>query len=156
MRYYFKQRLFSWLDSYDIYDEDNNSVFTVEGVFSFGHCLHIYDAHGEHIGTVKEEVFRFLPHFQIFHQDRYVGEIVKEFTLFKPTFSLDYNGWRVDGDWLEWDYSIVDEYGGLIATISKDVWNWTDVYWLDVDDDENALDVLMIVLAIDAEKCSRR
>ena len=29
MRLLFKQRFFSWFDSYDIYDEDGNTVFTV-------------------------------------------------------------------------------------------------------------------------------
>lgn len=28
MRLLFKQRFFSWFDSYDIYDEDGNTVFT--------------------------------------------------------------------------------------------------------------------------------
>ena len=43
MRLLFKQRLFSWLDSYDIYDEAGRTVFTVKGVLSWGHCLEIYD-----------------------------------------------------------------------------------------------------------------
>ena len=31
MRLLFRQRLFSWFDSYDIYDEVGNTVYTVEG-----------------------------------------------------------------------------------------------------------------------------
>lgn len=31
MKLIFKQSLFSWLDSYDIYDEQGNVVFTVKG-----------------------------------------------------------------------------------------------------------------------------
>ncbi len=155
MKYYFKQRLFSWLDSYDIYNEYNETEFTVKGVFSLGHCLQVYNSYGDHIGTIKEEIFRLLPHFQIFYRDEYVGEIAKEFTFFKPSFKLDFNGWHVEGDWTEWDYMIKDEDGKLIATITKDIWNLTDVYWLDIVDDDDALDVLMVILAIDAEKCSR-
>ena len=30
MRLLFRQRLFSWFDSYDIYDEAGNTVYTVE------------------------------------------------------------------------------------------------------------------------------
>ena len=44
MKLLFKQRLFSWFDSYDIYDEDGNSVYTVKGQLSWGHRLKIYDA----------------------------------------------------------------------------------------------------------------
>lgn len=36
MRLWFKQRFFSWFDSYDIYDEDGNTVYTVEGQLAWG------------------------------------------------------------------------------------------------------------------------
>ncbi len=42
-----------------------------------------------------------------------------------------------------------------IAVISKELFHMTDTYVLDIADPENALYVLMFVLAIDAEKCSR-
>ena len=40
MRLLFKQRFFSWFDSYDIYDEDGNTVFTpgCDNVDSDGRC----------------------------------------------------------------------------------------------------------------------
>ena len=44
MRLLFKQRLFSWFDSYDIFDEEGNTVYTVKGELSWGHRLQIYDA----------------------------------------------------------------------------------------------------------------
>lgn len=50
MKLYFKQRFFSWFDSYDIYDYDTGDVvYTVEGQLAWGHCLHILDAGGRHI-----------------------------------------------------------------------------------------------------------
>ena len=32
----FKQRMFSWFDSYDIYDEYGNTLFVVKGQLSWG------------------------------------------------------------------------------------------------------------------------
>ena len=46
MKLLFKQRLFSWFDSYDIYDEFGNTVYVVKGQLSWGHKLVIYDADG--------------------------------------------------------------------------------------------------------------
>ena len=86
----------------------------------------------------------------------YVGCISKEFSFFRPKFNLDYNGWRVEGDWLEWDYSIVNSENLNIATVSKQIFNWTDTYVIDLYFSHDALCVLMLVLAIDAEKCSKR
>ena len=155
MKLIFKQRLFSWFDSYDIYDEAGNTVFTVKGELSWGHLLRIYDAIGNDVGYIKEKVFTFLPKFEIYLGDNYMGCISKEFTFFKPKFNIDYNGWTVDGDWFEWDYSIFNSSVQTVATVSKEIWNWTDTYVIDVQDPNDAICVLMLVLAIDAEKCSR-
>ena len=45
--------------------------------------------------------------------------------------------------------------GGTVAAVSKEPFRWTDTYVLDITDPKDALYVLMFVLAIDAEKCSR-
>ncbi len=155
MKLLFKQRLFSWLDSYDIYDENGETVFTVEGRLSFGHCLEILDPSGAHIGTVKEEVFTLLPRFRMYAGETFVGEIQKEFTFFKPSFRLECQGWQVQGDFWEWEYEIIDSAGGLVAHLSKEVFRLTDTYILDIPDPQNALMVLMVALAIDAAKCSQ-
>ena len=155
MKLLFKQRLFSWFDSYDIYDESGRAVFTVEGKPSWGHKLHILNAQGGHIGTVKQVVLTFLPKFELYVGEQYVGSIHKEFTFFKPRFQVDCNGWQVEGDLWGWDYRIRDGYGRTVAAVSKELFNWTDTYSLDVADSRDALLVLMVALAIDAEKCSR-
>ena len=111
MRLLFQQRLFSWFDSYDIYDEEGRTVYTVEGKLSWGHRLEIYGPAGDHLGTVKEEVLTFLPRFSIYVEGRYLGCIRKEFTLFKPRFQLECSGWQVDGDFWEWDYQVTDPAG---------------------------------------------
>ena len=46
MKLLFKQRFFSWFDSYDIFDEHGNIVYVVKGQFSWGHCLKIFDVNG--------------------------------------------------------------------------------------------------------------
>ena len=97
MKLLFKQRFFSWFDSYDIYDEAGNTVYTVEGKLAWGHCLHILNAAGDHIGTVREQVLTFLPKFELYVQDQYVGCIQKEFTFFTPKFDIDCNDGRVQG-----------------------------------------------------------
>lgn len=155
MKLLFKQRMFSWFDSYDIYDEDGNTVYVVKGQLSWGHCLKIFDAYGRELGMVQQKIFTFLPKFEIYIGNQYMGCISKEFTFFVPRFHIDYNGWQMEGDFLEWDYRIVDETGDHVAEVSKELFRLTDTYVIDVEHSEDALDVLVLVLAIDAEKCSR-
>ena len=95
MRMVFKQRFFSWLDSYDIYDVEGATLYTVEGKMSFGHCLQVMDAAGNHVGTLKEKVFRFLPQFEIYIGDVLRGSVQKEFSFLTPKFHVDFNGWQV-------------------------------------------------------------
>lgn len=42
MKLLFKQRIFSWLDSYDIYNEQGERVYTVKGELAWGHCLKLW------------------------------------------------------------------------------------------------------------------
>ena len=83
-----------------------------------------------------------------------MGCISKELSFLKPRYNIEFKGWEIEGDWLEWDYRIL-EGEKLVATVSKEVVRWTDTYVIDVNRDEDAIYALMFVLAMDAEKCSR-
>ena len=155
MRMLFKQRLFSWFDSYDIYDETGRPLYTVKGQLAWGHCLQVYDANGAHVGTVKERILTLLPKFEIYLNGAYVGCVSRELTLFRPRYRIDFLGWQVQGSLMEWDYSITDARGYQVAEVSKELLHWTDTYTIDVSRREDALPALMFVLAVDAEKCSR-
>lgn len=155
MKLLFKQRFFSWFDSYDIYDEAGRTVFEVKGQLSWGHCLKIFDSQGNELGMVKEKIFTFLPKFEMYMNSQYIGCISKELSLFKPKYNIDCNGWQVEGNFFEWDYSIIDSNNRPVAEISKKLLNWTDTYVIDVYNPQDVLCALMFVLAIDAEKCSR-
>ena len=124
MKLYFKQRMFSWFDSYDIYymngpEETGAVAFTVEGKLAWGHCLYILDADGNHIGTVQQKVLTFLPKFELYEHDQYIGCIQKEFTFFAPRFDIDCNGWQVQGSFMEWGYQVTVQCGAPVSTASK-------------------------------------
>lgn len=154
MKLLFKQRAFTWFDSYDIFDEAGDTVYTVQGRLAWGHKLEISDAAGNYLGQVRQEVLTFRPRFSLFIGENCVGQLRKEFTLFKPVFTLDCNGWEIEGNFWEWDYRVT-EGSRIVMTVSKELFHWTDTYQMDIADPRDALLCLMIVLAIDAEKCSR-
>lgn len=155
MKLYFKQRFFSWFDSYDIYDEQGNTMYVVKGQLAWGHCLKIFDSNGIEIGMIKEKIISFLPKFEVYVDGQYTGCISKKFTWFTPKFEIDFRGWHVDGDLFQWNYVIKDQNDEIIATITKELFNITDTYVIEVKNNADNLAALMLVLAIDAEKCSR-
>ena len=155
MRMLFKQRFFSWFDSYDIWDEAGRTMFTVRGQLSWGHCLKVFDPYDNEVGTVRERILTLLPQFEIYLGDTYMGCVRREFSFLRPRYNIDYCGWEVQGDLMEWDYAVTDRLGRHVAQVSKELLHWTDTYSIDVPDPRDALNALMLVLAIDAEKCSR-
>ena len=152
MQLYLKQRIFTWFDSFDIYYEDGSVAYTVQGQLSWGHKLEVLDAEGRYLGMVRQRVMTFLPQFEMYRGDEYLGCIYREFTLLRSSFSLDYQDWSMDGDVLGWDYELRDQQGRTVATISKELWRLGDTYVLDIAQPEDAFYVVMAVLAVD---CSR-
>lgn len=155
MKLYLKERMLSILDSFNVYDEHDDIYFKVKGKLALGHKLVIYDAKGKEVGMVKEKIIDILPHFMLYKNGKKVGECKKKLTLIRPKFAIDFNGWDIKGNWLEWDYTICDKRGKEVAVISKKLLHLMDTYVIDVKKEEDALDALMVVLAIDAEKCRR-
>ena len=41
---------------------------------------------------------------------------IRDRTFFKPKYNIDFNGWHVEGDVFEWDYTIT---GPLYSSISS-------------------------------------
>lgn len=93
MRLLIKQRVFSWSDTYDIYDEQGNVRYYVKAeVFSLGHQIHIYNMNHNEIAVIREKLLTLTPQFTIESCGRFIGSIQKKFTLFRPQYEIDYNG----------------------------------------------------------------
>ena len=149
-----KQRVFSWTDSYDVYDETGAARYFVKAeFFSFGHQIHIYDKRtGEELGSVRQRLFTLLPTFELIMGGRSVGLIRKKFTFFTQNYEVDYRGWDVAGDFLGWDYRVTrGDY--TVLSIEKELLTWGDTYTLRFASPEDEIPGLLLVIAIDAANC---
>ena len=155
MKLYIKQRIFSWTDSYDVYDETGEPRYTVKAeLFAFGHQIHVYDARsGREVGSIHQKLFTLLPQFEIVIDGRVQGTIRKEFSFLRPRYQVDYRGWEVEGDFMGWDYQVTA--GNMtVMSISKELFNWSDTYVLRYQNPANEMPGLLLVIAIDAANCS--
>ena len=100
MRLLIKQRVFSWTDSYDVYDEVGEPRYFVRAEFlSLGHQIHVYHKQtGEEFGSIHQRLLTLLPTFDIVMNGRQMGSISKNFRLFSQSYAVDYRGWEVEGD----------------------------------------------------------
>lgn len=54
MKLLMKQRVFSWTDTYDVYNEAGNKKYFVKAeLFRLGHQIHVFDVSGNEIGMIK-------------------------------------------------------------------------------------------------------
>ena len=66
MKLLIKQRVFSWTDTYDVYDEyDEPKYFVKAEMFRLTHQIHIYDRNRNEIGMIKQRFFTLMPTFDI-------------------------------------------------------------------------------------------
>ena len=151
-----KQRVFSWTDTYDVYDENGEPRYYVEAeIFSFGHQIHVYDKRsGQEVGSIHQKIFTFMPQFEIVIGGRTVGTIYKEFSFFVPCYHVDFRGWDVQGDFMGWDYEACAN-GRTVLTVSKELFHWGDTYVLRYNNIADEIPGLLLVIAIDAVNCSK-
>ena len=157
MKLILKQKMFSLLDSFDVYSEDGSIAYKVKGELALAHKLKIYSPEGNELGEVSQKIISITPTFELYEKGKKIGSIKKKLLkLFGSAYSIESLGWTAKGNFTERNYSIHDSNGNLVATIKKQLLNLTDTYVLDVANPQNALHVLMFVIAIDAEKCSEK
>ena len=154
MKLLIKQRVFSWSDTYDVYDEYGNTKYFVKAEFlSLGHRLHLYNQNKQEVGLIKERLLTFLPVFEIEINGVQRGTIEKKFSLFTPKYEVNFNGWRVEGDFLGWNYNVYSACSPIM-NITKELLHWGDTYVINIQNPSDELMGLMLVIAIDAANCS--
>ncbi len=156
MKLLIKQRVFSWTDSYDVYDEHGEARYYVSAeFFTFGHQIHVYNkVTGEELGSIHQRLFTFLPTFEIVINGQVMGTVQKQFSLFTPRYEVDYRGWEVEGDFMSWDYSVM-RGGREVMTISKELFHWGDTYVLEYKNPADEMPGLLLAIAIDAANCDK-
>ena len=158
MELHIRQRIFSWGDSYDVFDDSGEARYEVRSAFfSLGHQIHVYDKRADEgrdeVGSIRQKLFTLMPTFEIEIGGRVIGTVRKKFTLLRQNYEVDYRGWDVEGDFLGWDYRVI-QADREVLSITKEIWNWSDTYTLRFRDPADEIPGLLLVLAIDAANCS--
>ena len=151
MKLIIKQKIISWFDSYNVYDENDNVVYVVKGKLAWGHKFVIFDASGKELGCINEKIISLLPTFEIYKGKEKIGLIKQKLTLWKPKYTFDLDEYEIDGDFWGLNYNI-KKSGNEIASINKKFFSITDTYTIN-SSKEDAFNVLLIVVAIDAANC---
>lgn len=151
MELYIKQRIFSFGDKYDVYDDRQQPVYHVRGeVFSWGAKIHLYDLNDCELYFIRRKLFAFLPQYEIFRGDSFCARIQKEFNLFSPRLDVqsDSGNLEISGNFMDMDYEI-RQNGDLIGEIHKKWLSWGDTYLLSIQNPKDAPFFTALTIAVD-------
>ena len=151
MKLLLKQRIFSLLDSYDIYNEQDEVEYQVKSILDLSHHFVIYHQ-GLEVGELKQKLLTLLPAFILYENGQELCEVKSKLSIWRNRLEIENLNWHVQGDFFHWDYTIYSD-DCVIASISKEWFHFSDVYIIDIKDAKDALRVLMVALAIDALHC---
>lgn len=154
MKLYLKQKVFKFLDHYDVYDEEQNVIFTVNQKFRFlGFHADVIAKEGFSSFEIDKEVFKFLPKYILTFEDGEQIILNFRFSLLQRKIDVEttFGNLFVRGNYWDLDFDVLIEEE-VIATISKKWLSWGDTYEVDIYDEKYASEVLGIVIAIDSQK----
>lgn len=146
-RYYFKENLHFLYADGQLFDENEQTVYSYENQTLFLPRIDLYK-YGNYIGHVQKEFSFFLRRYGLFYEGEEVGSLDQEFSFFKPELSVEGLGWRVEGDFFALHYSIYNEYGDLIANVDQELFHLTKHYYIDIYDEENEELIVLLIIAI--------
>ena len=149
MKLLIEERIFSWNDRFTVWDEAGNDRYYVEGeLFSWGKKLHVCDLSGREVAYIEQQLFTFTPRYSVYANGQLIGEVVREFSFFRPHYTVEGADWDVEGDFWAHDYT-VSRRGQVVVDIQKEWFTWGDCYTLNILDPRDELQALALVLAID-------
>ena len=152
MRFYIKEKIFSFGDNFAITDEKGNSTFIVKGqVFSFGNKLRLYNDQGKELIYIEQKLFKFLPQYTIYAGNNELATVKKNFTFFSHSFNITsiYGSYRLEGDFTAHEFTIYKDDGSFAASLRKKWFSFGDSYEIEIGDSENIPFTLALVIVVD-------
>ena len=152
-----KEKLSLFQNSYEIKDQKGTVLYTAKRTVFSGNVTTVFDRNGNQVASLKRVTYSAIAAcYELFIGGEYRGTLKRELHSFRPEFTLNYNGWKIEGDIMHWDFGIYDEKGHNVAYITSKFLDFSDTYSLNIAEDKDALNVILIVLALDFYIASRR
>lgn len=151
MKFYIKQKVFSFKNDFNIFDEHEQIKYRVHGkYFSLLNKLVLKDDHEHVLYKTQKEFFRIMSKYIICDNQRQKVASVQRHLSFTPHYSILYKDrhLNVKGSFFAHQFSITD--GDLeLASIQKKYLAWGDTYEIDIRDHQDIELLLFIVIIID-------
>ncbi len=157
MRYHLRERAWSLTEAFLVRDDSGNAVFEIRGkFFHIGDDLVMFDRYtGQELVHIKQRVLSLLPRYEIYRNGQHWASMHEQFRLFGERFKVEGdNGmaFHVNGDIWRWHFTISDNAGQLLGTVSRQFALFRDSYAVDVAAGVDAPFIIALAVVIEMVK----
>ena len=149
MKYYMKSRFFSLKEDFWIKNEYGEDTFFVDKKFlSLGLQFDMIK-NNEILYSVKEKLLTFLSNYEIYNSMEVVAKVNQKLTFMRDKIKVDskYGEFTIQGNLFDYSYRIYQD-NIVVAKIEKEIFAFTDNYEVDIDFEDEAF-ILTLVVIID-------
>ena len=149
MKYYMKSRFFSLKEDFWIKNEYGEDTFFVDKKFlSLGLQFDMIK-NNEILYSVKEKLLTFLSNYEIDNSMEVVAKVNQKLTFMRDKIKVDskYGEFTIQGNLFDYSYRIYKD-NIVVAKIEKEIFAFTDNYEVDIDFEDEAF-ILTLVVIID-------
>ena len=149
MKYYMKPKFFAIKEDFWIKNEYGEDTFFVDKKFlSLGLQFNMIK-NNEILYSVKEKLLTFLSNYEIYDNMEVVAKVNQKLTFMRDKIKVDskYGEFTIQGNLFDYSYRIYQD-NIVVAKIEKELFAFTDNYEVDIDFEDEAF-ILTLVVIID-------
>ena len=149
MKYYMKPKFFAIKEDFWIKNEYGEDTFFVDKKFlSLGLQFNMIK-NNEILYSVKEKLLTFLSNYEIYDNMEVVAKVNQKLTFMRDKIKVDskYGEFTIQGNLFDYSYRIYQD-NIVVAKIEKELFAFTDNYQVDIDFEDEAF-ILTLVVIID-------
>ena len=149
MKYYMKPKFFAIKEDFWIKNEYGEDTFFVDKKFlSLGLQFDMIK-NNEILYSVKEKLLTFLSNYEIYNSIEVVAKVNQKLTFMRDKIKVDskYGEFTIQGNLFDYSYRIYKD-NMVVAKIEKELFAFTDNYQVDIDFEDEAF-ILTLVVIID-------
>ncbi len=146
---FMKQKLLAVKPKFDIFDQNENNVYHVEG--DLARLNYSIQKNGTEVIKLKKKLVAIMPEYTIYKDSKEVAKIKKKFKLTKPELNGKVNGHdlKIKGDIFGYDFDIVvGEH--TIGHVDTDFSLFSDCYRIRILDESQADMVIALAIVCDS------
>ena len=149
MKYYMKPKFFAIKEDFWIKNEYGEDTFFVDKKFlSLGLQFNMIK-NNEILYSVKEKLLTFLSNYEIYNSMEVVAKVNQKLTFMRDKIKVDskYGEFTIQGNLFDYSYRIYQD-NIVVAKIETELFAFTDNYQVDIDFEDEAF-ILTLVVIID-------